>query len=98
VKRDDASSWMDLNLNLNQNNKHYDGLSSAHPGEWRKHLKDVMTVLKSLTIVAVVFAGGTSLATAQNGLPTGGEHPVAGITTTGLIIGIGITNQAARPS
>ena len=37
-----------------------------------------MTMLKSLTIVAVLFAGGTSLAMAQNGLPTGGEHPVAG--------------------
>ena len=37
-----------------------------------------MTILKSLTIVAVLFAGGISLAMAQNGLPTGGEHPVAG--------------------
>lgn len=34
--------------------------------------------LKSLTIVAVLLAGGTSLAIAQNGLPTGGESPVAG--------------------
>jgi hypothetical protein len=37
-----------------------------------------MTMLKSLTIAAVLLAGGTSLAMAQNGLPTGGEHPVAG--------------------
>jgi hypothetical protein len=28
--------------------------------------------------VAVLLAGGTSLALAQNGLPTGGESPVAG--------------------
>jgi len=65
-------------LDLDQNNKPYDGLSSAHPGEWRKHLEDVMTILKSLTIVAVLLAAGTSLAMAQNGLPTGGESPVAG--------------------
>jgi hypothetical protein len=37
-----------------------------------------MITLKSLTIVAAVLAGGTSLAMAQNGLPTGGEAPVAG--------------------
>jgi hypothetical protein len=37
-----------------------------------------MITLKSLTIVAAVLAGGTSLAIAQNGLPTGGEAPVAG--------------------
>jgi hypothetical protein len=37
-----------------------------------------MITLKSLTIVAAVLAGGTSLAMAQNGLPTGGEPPVAG--------------------
>ena len=37
-----------------------------------------MTTLKTLTIVAALFAGGTSLALAQNGLPTGGESPVAG--------------------
>lgn len=37
-----------------------------------------MTILKSLTIVAGLLIGGTSLAIAQNGLPTGGEHPVAG--------------------
>jgi hypothetical protein len=37
-----------------------------------------MTMLKSLTIVTVLLAGGTSFAMAQNGLPTGGEPPVAG--------------------
>jgi hypothetical protein len=37
-----------------------------------------MTILKGLTIVAAFLAGGTSLATAQNGLPTGGQPPVAG--------------------
>jgi hypothetical protein len=37
-----------------------------------------MTILKTVTIVAALLAGGTSLAMAQNGLPTGGEHPVAG--------------------
>jgi hypothetical protein len=38
----------------------------------------IMTTLKSLTIVAALLAGGTSLAMAQNGPATGGEHPVAG--------------------
>jgi hypothetical protein len=51
---------------------------SAHPGEWRKHLEDVMSTLKGFTIVAVLLAGATSLAMAQNGPPTGGESPVAG--------------------
>jgi hypothetical protein len=37
-----------------------------------------MTTLRYLTIVAALLAGGTSLAIAQNGPPTGGEHPVAG--------------------
>jgi hypothetical protein len=37
-----------------------------------------MTTLKTLTIVAALLACGTSLALAQNGLPTGGESPVAG--------------------
>jgi len=36
-----------------------------------------MTILKSAT-VAALLVGGTSLAMAQNGLPTGGEPPVAG--------------------
>ena len=37
-----------------------------------------MITLKTLTIVAALLAGGTSLAIAQNGLPTGGQSPVAG--------------------
>jgi uncharacterized membrane protein len=37
-----------------------------------------MTTLKTLTLVVAMLAGGTSLAMAQNGLPTGGESPVAG--------------------
>ena len=37
-----------------------------------------MTTLKTLTIVAALLASGTSLAMAQNGLPTGGQRPVAG--------------------
>src|SRR4029077_11893506 len=38
----------------------------------------IMTTLKTLTIVAALLAGGTSLAIAQNGPATGGERPVAG--------------------
>jgi hypothetical protein len=34
--------------------------------------------LKGLTIVAALLAGGTSLAMAQNGQPTGAYPPVAG--------------------
>ena len=37
-----------------------------------------MTTLKTLTIVAALLAGGTSLAIAQNGPATGGQSPVAG--------------------
>ena len=37
-----------------------------------------MTTLKTLTIVAALLASGTSLAMAQNGLPTGGQRPVTG--------------------
>ena len=37
-----------------------------------------MITLKGLTIVAAFLAGGSSLAMAQNGIPTGGEPPVAG--------------------
>jgi hypothetical protein len=38
-----------------------------------------MTTLKTtLTIMAALLAGGTSLAMAQNGPATGGESPVAG--------------------
>jgi hypothetical protein len=61
-----------------QNNEPCEELSFAHPGECRRILEDVMTTLKCLTLVAVLLAGGTSLAMAQNGLPTGGESPVAG--------------------
>ena len=35
----DAPPWIDLDLD--QNNKLCDGLSSPHPGEWRKHLDNV---------------------------------------------------------
>ena len=37
-----------------------------------------MTTLQILTIVAALLLGGSSLAMAQNGLPTGGYPPVAG--------------------
>ena len=37
-----------------------------------------MTALKTLAILAALLAGGTSLAMAQNGPPTGGQSPVAG--------------------
>ena len=37
-----------------------------------------MTSIKTLTIMAALLAGGTSLALAQNGPPTGGYPPVAG--------------------
>jgi hypothetical protein len=40
--------------------------------------KTMMTTLKTLTILAALLAGGTSLAVAQNGPATGGEPPVAG--------------------
>jgi len=36
-----------------------------------------MTILKSVMVAAVLLAGGISLAIAQNGPATGGEHPVA---------------------
>jgi hypothetical protein len=36
------------------------------------------TLKTTLTIVAALLAGGTSLAIAQNGPATGGENPVAG--------------------
>jgi hypothetical protein len=37
-----------------------------------------MTTLKTVTIAAALLVGGASLAMAQNGLPTGGQSPVAG--------------------
>jgi hypothetical protein len=41
-------------------------------------LEEVMSMLKNLTIVAALLVAGASPSMAQNGLPTGGEHPVAG--------------------
>ena len=37
-----------------------------------------MTILKSVMVATVLLVGGSSLAMAQNGPATGGEHPVAG--------------------
>ena len=37
-----------------------------------------MTLLKSVMVAAVLLTGGSSLAIAQNGPPTGGQSPVAG--------------------
>jgi hypothetical protein len=37
-----------------------------------------MTILKSVLVATVLLPGGSSLAIAQNGPATGGEHPVAG--------------------
>jgi hypothetical protein len=44
------------------------------PRTWRRQ----MTALKRLLIVTAFLAGGSSLAMAQNGLPTGGYPPVMG--------------------
>src|SRR6516164_888853 len=54
--------------------------TSARLGECRrKRFRSTnMTTLKTLTIVAALLAGGTSLAIAQNGPATGGQSPVAG--------------------
>jgi hypothetical protein len=41
---------------------------------WRNN----MTILKSVMVATVLLVGGSSLAMAQNGPATGGEHPVAG--------------------
>ena len=38
----------------------------------------VLNTIKTFTMVATLLAGGTTLAMAQNGLPTGDETPVAG--------------------
>ena len=48
-----------------------------------------MTILKTLTIVAALLGSGTSLAMAQNGLPTGGQSPVAGGANGGSWVGGG---------
>jgi len=37
-----------------------------------------MTTAKTVTVAAALLLGGASLAMAQNGLPTGGQLPVAG--------------------
>ena len=60
--------------------KSRDAFSSKRLGECRrKRFRSYnMTTLKTLTIVAALLTSGTSLAMAQNGLPTGGERPVAG--------------------
>jgi hypothetical protein len=38
----------------------------------------VLNTIKTFTMVATLLAGGTTLAMAQNGLPTGNETSVAG--------------------
>jgi hypothetical protein len=38
----------------------------------------VLNAMKTFAMVAALLAGGTTLAMAQNGLPTGDETPVAG--------------------
>jgi hypothetical protein len=38
----------------------------------------VLNAMKTFTMVATLLAGGTALAMAQNGLPTGDKTPVAG--------------------
>ena len=48
-----------------------------------------MSTLKTLTIVAALLAGGTSLALAQNGPATGGQSPVAGGGNGGWYPGYG---------
>jgi hypothetical protein len=48
-----------------------------------------MTTLKTHTIVAALLACGTSLAMAQNGLPTGNQPPVAGGANGGWYPGYG---------
>ena len=48
-----------------------------------------MSALKTLTIVAALLAGGTSLALAQNGPATGGQSPVAGGANGGWYAGYG---------
>jgi hypothetical protein len=52
-------------------------------------LEAIMTGVKTLTIVAALLAGGTSLAMAQNGLPTGSQRPVAGGANGGWYPGYG---------
>ncbi|MFY9838962.1 MAG: hypothetical protein WAK55_21300 [Xanthobacteraceae bacterium] len=57
-----------------------------------------MIPLKSLTIVTALLAGGTSLAMAQNGPPTGGEAPVAGGAGGGPGHGYGAPGYFGAPA
>ena len=54
-----------------------------------------MSTLKTLTIVAALLAGGTSLALVQNGPATGGQSPVAGGANGGWYPGYGYGYAAA---
>lgn len=57
-----------------------------------------MTTLKTVTIAAALLVGGASLAMAQNGLPTGGQSPVAGGANGGWYPGYGYSyGYAAAP-
>ena len=48
-------------------------------------MENVMTAFKNLTIVTVLLVSGTSLAMAQNGLPTGRQSPaVSGTNCSAL--------------
>jgi hypothetical protein len=47
-------------------------------GESCRKQSTKMTTLKTLTLLVAVLAGGTLLAMAQSGLPTGSQSPVAG--------------------
>jgi hypothetical protein len=43
-----------------------------------EYWRQIMTILKKLLIATALLAGGSSLAIAQNGVPTGGYPPVMG--------------------
>jgi hypothetical protein len=47
-----------------------------------------MTTMKSLTVLAALLAGGTSLAVAQNGPATGAEQPIAKHRCVGIRQGL----------
>jgi hypothetical protein len=71
--------------------------SWARPGECGLEALEIkMTTVKSLAIVALLV-GGTSLAMAQSGPPTGGQPPVAG-GAAGNPAAPGPNLQAATPS
>ena len=55
-----------------------------------------MTILKSVMMATVLLASGSSLAIAQNGLPTGGQRPVAGGANGGgwAVAGMVVVPQA----